>query len=69
MSFDQLRGPDQVNWSPDQVGRTFLRTYENQLNPIDIILVQNDWKFYVYKKLFLDQSPILPGFRVVDHKL
>ena len=67
MSFDQLRGPDQVNWSLGQVGRTVLCTYENQLNPIDIILVQNDWKFYVYEKVILDESPILPDLRVVDH--
>ena len=67
MSFDHLRASNQEIGSPDQVGRTFLRTYENQLHPFDIILVRKERKFCVYKKVFLDQSPILPGFRVVDH--
>ena len=64
MSFDQLRGSDRVNCIPDQVGRTFLRTYENHLCSIDIILLQKG-KFCVYKKVFWDQRPNLPGFRVV----
>ena len=62
MSFHHLRGSNQEIGSPDQVGRTFLRTYENQLYPFDIILVQKERKFCFYKKVFLDQSSILPAF-------
>ena len=67
MTFDQIRAPDHVNWSSDQVGRTSLRTYENQLHPIDKILVQKERKFCAYKKVIWDRSGILSGFRVLGH--
>ena len=60
--LDHLKGQDQVNRSPDQVDQTFLRTYKNQLHPIDIILVQTQREFCAYKKVLWDRSHILPCF-------
>ena len=52
---------------PRPARSTFWALTKNQLHPINIILAQKDRKFGVYKKVLLDQSRILAGFRVVDH--